>query len=189
MVHDKGQQIRQRIVAAANRLFYEHGYRQTSFSDIAAKADVPRGNFYYYFKSKDELLVAVIDDRLKSISDMLEDWDRTIPAPRARLQRYLQIPLNEAGDVIRYGCPMGTLNMELIKDRASLQARAEKMFDLFLAWLEKQFAALGKAGESRMLALQLLGEAQGAVLMASVYKDSDFLKREVQRLKLWLDEL
>ena len=52
----QGEEIRQQIVSAANRLFYEQGYNHTSFSEIAEAAAVPRGNFYYYFKSKDDML-------------------------------------------------------------------------------------------------------------------------------------
>lgn len=48
----KGQEFRQHIVETANRLFHQRGYKQTSFSDIADTAEIPRGNFYYYFKTK-----------------------------------------------------------------------------------------------------------------------------------------
>ncbi len=54
----KSERTRQRIVEAANRLFYHKGYNQTSFSDVVEAAGVPRGNIYYYFKTKDEILEA-----------------------------------------------------------------------------------------------------------------------------------
>ncbi|MGD9385294.1 MAG: TetR/AcrR family transcriptional regulator, partial [Thioalkalispiraceae bacterium] len=47
---NKGEAIRQRIVAAADQLFYQHGYENTSFSDIADAVGISRGNFYYHFK-------------------------------------------------------------------------------------------------------------------------------------------
>ena len=52
----KSDLTKQRIVQAANQLFYRKGFSQTSFSDVVAEADVPRGNIYYYFKSKEEIL-------------------------------------------------------------------------------------------------------------------------------------
>jgi AcrR family transcriptional regulator len=189
VIKEKGQRVRQHIIDAANRLFYERGFNQTSFSDIAGQAGIPRGNFYYHFKSKDEILLAVIDDRLTAIRAMLDEWSDTIPEPRDRLRRYAEIPLNDARDVVRYGCPMGTLNMELVKGLPVLQHKAGEMFDVFLEWLEQQFVALDKGDEARMLALQLLGEMQGAALITSVYKDGDYLIREMQRLKGWLDTL
>ena len=46
---------------AADRLFYRQGYEHTSFADIADAVRISRGNFYYHFKTKDEILDAVID--------------------------------------------------------------------------------------------------------------------------------
>ena len=61
----KSERTRQRIIEAANRLFYHRGYNQTSFSDVVEAAGVPRGNIYYYFKTKDEILEAAIDHRIE----------------------------------------------------------------------------------------------------------------------------
>ncbi len=181
--------MQQRIVAAANRLFYERGYNQTSFSEIAAAADIPRGNFYYHFKSKDEILAAVIASRVAAISAMLENWQQNIPGPRERLNRFIRIMLNDAQDVLRYGCPMGSLTMELAKSQLALQSQAARMFDLFAEWLQRQFVALGKGDASRSLALHLLAETQGVALISNVYKDATFLEREAERLAHWLEGL
>ena len=51
---------REQITAAADELFYRRGYEYTSFADIAAAVNLSRGNFYYHFKTKDEILDAVI---------------------------------------------------------------------------------------------------------------------------------
>ncbi|TNF20020.1 MAG: TetR/AcrR family transcriptional regulator, partial [Pseudomonadales bacterium] len=59
-----GMTTRERIVSEADRLFYERGYEHTSFADIADAVGISRGNFYYHFKSKDEILDAVIGDRM-----------------------------------------------------------------------------------------------------------------------------
>ena len=45
----KGEGNRQRIIEAADNLFYRRGYNQTSFQDISDATGIPRGNFYYYF--------------------------------------------------------------------------------------------------------------------------------------------
>ena len=68
---EQGEAVRQKIVDSANQLFYHRGYNQTSFSDIAEAAGVPRGNFYYYFKSKDDILGAVVDGRIERVRAML----------------------------------------------------------------------------------------------------------------------
>jgi AcrR family transcriptional regulator len=189
VTRQKGQQIQKKIVDAANRLFYQRGYNRTSFSDIAAAADIPRGNFYYHFKSKQEILSAVIESRMASIRVMLEQWQQQIGSPRERLKRYVQILVNEEQDVLRYGCPMGSLNMELAKNQLALQSQAAAMFDLFLVWLQQQFEELGMAGQSRSLALRLLSETQGTALLSNVFKDKAFLEQEADRLRNWIDHL
>lgn len=185
----KGQEFRQQIVEAANRLFYQRGFNQTSFSDIAAAAEIPRGNFYYYFKTKDEILEAVVDFRLEGIRAMLAEWDAAIPEPRDRLKRYVQILLNEERDILRYGCPMGSLTVELSKTQLVLHSRAREMFELFFAWLKTQLLALGCGRSARDHALHLLAVSQGVSLLVNAYGDAAFLRREANRLMLWIDEL
>lgn len=185
----QGEEVRQQIVSAANRLFYEQGYNHTSFSEIAEAAAVPRGNFYYYFKSKDDILNAVVDARLLRIRSMLEQWDHQYPEPKRRLKRYVDILLNEEPNIVRFGCPMGTLGAELGKTQVDLQARATEMFDVFLDWLKAQFLALGHGNKSRAQALHLMAATQGITLIAHAYADTKFISREAALLKDWIDAL
>jgi AcrR family transcriptional regulator len=185
----KGERNRQHIVAVANRLFYERGYNQTSFTDIADAAEIPRGNFYYYFKTKDDILAAVVDHRLAKIRPMLAEWDRSFPTPLARLRRFVDVLRNSEEEVARYGCPMGSLNIELGKAQPALKAKAREMFDVFRDWLARQLTELGFGDRSNGLALHLLGRAQGISVMAQVYGDRELLHKEADALDAWLDSL
>ena len=183
----KGEANRKLIIDAANKLFYEKGYNQTAFSEVAEASGIPKGNFYYYFKSKDELLDAVIDDRLDGIRQMLNDWEQEFNEPQQRLLRFAEIPLYEMDGVLRYGCPMGSLNVELGKTQLLLQSRAAEMFTLFLEWLQRQFKTLKyDKTESHNLALHMISVLQGAVLMGNVYQDRSFVEREVAMVKEWI---
>jgi TetR/AcrR family transcriptional regulator, fatty acid metabolism regulator protein len=53
---------REELLKAATRVFAKRGYRAASISDIIASAGVARGTFYPYFRSKQDILLAVIDD-------------------------------------------------------------------------------------------------------------------------------
>lgn len=189
VVASKGEKNRQLIIEAANELFYHKGYNQTTFSEVAEASGIPKGNFYYYFKSKDELLDAVIAMRLEGIRAMLAQWRKEYPEPRDRLKRYARILLNETEDVVRYGCPMGSLNVELGKTQLVLQSKASEMFELFHGWLVEQFKELGKGRDSGHLALHLLAMSQGAALLGNVYRDRKFIRREVEQIISWIDSL
>ncbi|MCG6965347.1 MAG: TetR/AcrR family transcriptional regulator [Chromatiaceae bacterium] len=185
----KSERTRQRIVEAANRLFYHKGYNQTSFSDVVEAAGVPRGNIYYYFKTKDEILEAAIKYRTERIAQMLEGWNGSYRTPIERLHRFIDILSNSADAIMRYGCPMGTLNTELGKGQGELQEQAENLFKMFESWLSDQFAELGYAGRARELALRLMAQGQGISTMSHVHSDAGFLLREKEHLSRWLDQL
>jgi AcrR family transcriptional regulator len=185
----KSDRTRSRIVQAANRLFYRKGYNRTSFTDVVDAADVPRGNIYYYFKTKDDILHAAIEYRLDVIRSMLEEWNRKFADPADRLKRFLQVVANSRAAMAQWGCPMGTINTELGKDQPALLADARRMFDLFAAWMTEQFAALGQGEQARDLALRLLARAQGLTVLSHIYADPDFLARETQELERWIDGL
>jgi TetR/AcrR family transcriptional regulator, transcriptional repressor for nem operon len=74
---------RGRLVAATRRVLHEQGVERTTLADIAQAADVPVGNVYYYFKTKDELVAAAIDDHAEDIQRTLASLDRH-RSPKAR---------------------------------------------------------------------------------------------------------
>ena len=55
----KGEESRQRLIKCAAELFWKNGYSATGISQILQQTGLPKGSFYFYFKSKDELAIAV----------------------------------------------------------------------------------------------------------------------------------
>ena len=177
---------RTHIVEAADRLIYRHGYEHTSFSDIADVVQISRGNFYYHFKTKDEILDAVINARLANTRTMLERWEAEGKQPADRIRSFIHILIANRADIKRYGCPVGTLCAELAKLNHASQAEANKLFALFRAWLRKQFAQLGRAADADALAMHLLARSQGVAALANAFHDEKFIKREVAQMCDWL---
>ena len=184
----KSERTRQRIIQAANRLFYRRGYNRTSFTDIVEAAGVPRGNIYYYFRTKEEILRAALAYRLEIIDTMMEEWDRNFPDPEGRLKRFVQVMVNSRETTADFGCPMGTLNAELAKDQRDLQAGSRIMFERFVDYLAMQFGDLGyDTAEAQQLAWELLARAQGVNMMTHVFSRPNFLLDQQQRLNDWID--
>jgi AcrR family transcriptional regulator len=185
----KTRQQRQQIIEAIDDLLYEKGFNLMSFSDIAEVSGVPRGNIYYYFKTKDEVLQAVIEHRLAGMQQMLEQWEKTLDGPLDCLRRYAEILLNEGNRVTRYGCPMGSLNTELGKVQPALQKISRAQFDLFKKWLKRQFKRLQPNGDAEAMAMHLLVHTQGIATMANVYGDKKLIARELAMINDWLEKV
>jgi TetR/AcrR family transcriptional repressor of nem operon len=177
---------REQIVAAADDLFYQHGFEHTSFTAIASAVKISRGNFYYHFKSKDEILDAVIEARLARTRQMLEAWESQASGPEARIRRFIHVLIQNQTRIMRHGCPVGTLCMELAKLDHTAQAHANELFSLFRRWLARQFSELGRKKDADALALHLLGRSQGVATMAQTFRDESFVRREVRQMHQWL---
>jgi len=177
---------RDHIVEAADQLFYRQGYEHTSFSDIADVVHISRGNFYYHFKTKDEILDAVINARLANTRKMLEQWEIEGDQPVDRIRSFINILIANRADIKRYGCPVGTLCSELVKLNHASQGEANKLFALFRTWLRRQFTLLGCEAEADALAMHLLARSQGVATLASAFHDEKFIKQEVKQMCDWL---
>ncbi|VAW58309.1 hypothetical protein MNBD_GAMMA11-2832 [hydrothermal vent metagenome] len=185
----KGSANRQRIVDAADHLFYSRGYNQTSFSDIADETGIPRGNFYYYFKTKEDILAAVVDARLTEFKGILDRCEKSASAPLERLHMLVDFPLLREKEVLMYGCPIGTLSSELTKEQDTdiSQARLTAIFDLLKGWIEGLLSEAGQTSRAGEISMDLLAKMQGVIMLANIYQDADFLHRGIKDIHSWLN--
>jgi TetR/AcrR family transcriptional regulator, transcriptional repressor for nem operon len=177
---------REQIVEAADALFYRQGYDHTSFADIAEIVQISRGNFYFHFRTKDEILDAVINLRLAKTRSMLERWEIEGESPADRIHSFINILVANRADIKRSGCPVGTLCSELAKLNHAAQGEAKALFTLFRTWLRRQFTLLGRAADADALAMHILVRSQGVATLANAFQDDAFIKQEVDEMHAWL---
>lgn len=182
----KGENNRQLIVEAADQLFYTRGYHQTSFRDISDATGIPRGNFYYYFKTKDEILNAVVEARVQVYGDILKGCEQKSTDPRQRLLCFSNMLSQFEDNIVLTGCPIGTLSSELAKDEDDLQEVSRAVFKMMRSWLTEQFTALN-CSDPDAKAMDLLARMQGVTVMASAFKDHDFIHRSLKELQAWIN--
>ncbi len=185
----KGEGNRQCIIKAADELFYRCGYNQTSFQDISDATGIPRGNFYYYFKTKDDILDAVVQARCNDFIEILAQFDASTTDPRERLLLLADMLRANEQNVLESGCPVGSLSAELAKDSADLQDKSRRVFGILRSWATEQFSALGLTQEADELAMDLLARMQGIIVMACAFKDAGFLQRSLTELKDWIRQV
>jgi AcrR family transcriptional regulator len=169
----KAQQARVRIIEAADALFYAQGFDNTSFADIADTVQISRGNFYYHFKSKDDILEAVINKRVQQLENIFTQWSADISGPEQRLLHYIDMITRNRGNIQQHGCPIGSLCSELAKLAHNKLSDANRLLTVSRDWLVEQL-------------MSLLGRAQGIATITYVFSDPAFLDQEVMQLKQWL---
>ena len=178
---------RERLVESARVLIHEQGAHRTTLADVAARAEVPLGNVYYYFKSKDELIGAVLASYQKEAAALTRAFERH-RSPQARLKALVQNWSDMRETVARHGCPMGTLCTELDKDENGRDRDAAAVMAIIIDWAEDQFRQLERR-DARDLALALFAGIQGAALLANTFRDPTILTRQGRHLERWIDTL
>lgn len=188
----RGTATRDQILNAAARLIHVQGYQSTSLDDVLRESGVGKGNFYYYFKSKEDLGYAIIDRTTRafverSLGPSFADVDADpITQVHGFLDRVLeaQRQRNCVG-----GCVMGNLASELSDVHEGFRQRLAGIFDI---WRSHLAEALGR-GQARgrlkaeadpsRLAQFLVAGLEGAILLSKVTKDITIMERCVEELK------
>lgn len=176
---------RERLVAAAGDLLHRQGAQATTIAQVADAADVPPGNVYYYFRSKDDLVLAVVDLRCEQVRGLLDSLQgRRTPGARLKALAHRWTEMRDL--VARYGCPFGTLSSEL--DREGTGPAAAGPLGLMIDWAHAQFRDLGRR-DARELAVAFVSGIQGGALLSNAFRDPDLMSAQVRHLERWIDSL
>jgi len=190
-----GRNSRDAILEAAARLIHVNGYNHTSLDDVLRQSGVGKGNFYHYFKSKEDLGHAILDQLVgKFIERTLEPCFADPDGPpmsqiRCFLDRILeaQRERNCVG-----GCPLGNLAAELSDVHEGFRAR---LASVFAVWRECLTVTLRRARGTGHLGAEACPEAiadflvaslEGAILLAKVTKDITVMEQCVVEMKRYL---
>lgn len=178
---------RERLVASAREVIHQQGVERTTIADIARAADVPVGNVYYYFKTKDDLVAAAIDGHTADVRAVLGSLARH-HTPQARLKALIRELMSQRDLAADYGCPLGSLCSELDKRTDGLARTCSDLLRLPVDWAEQQFRSMGRR-DARDLAVALIASYEGIALLTNTFRDPELMTREGRRLERWIDSL
>lgn len=176
------------MVAAAADLFYRQGVARTSLADIAQAADVLVGNMYYYFKTKDDIVAAIVQTHADQLTSAIAALERRHRSPRVRLKALMGVLAARRESVALYGCRYGTLSSELAKRAEGPDPLAALLMRIPLDWAEQQFRAMGRR-DAHDLAVELVATYQGTALLSNALGQPELMARQMRRLERWIDEL
>jgi AcrR family transcriptional regulator len=178
---------RQRLIEGARQVLHAQGVESTTLADIANAADVPVGNVYYYFKTKDDLVQAVIAAHTDEIKTRLASLEHH-RTPKTRLKAFVRMLTDQRELAARYGCPQGSLCSELDKRDDDLSRSCPQLIRLPIEWAEQQLRAMGRR-DAHELAVALIASYQGIALLTNTFRDPELMAREGRRLERWIDSL
>lgn len=180
---------RTRIVLAAMDLFSLKGFGSTSVADILSRSQVNSGSLYHFFPGKQDVLVAVLEFYRDGIHAMLLDpaW-RGVDDPIERIFALLGAYRGMLAETdCTYGCPIGSLALELHEPDPAVRALLEANFNAWTGAIEGCLEAgadrLPRGIDRRALAEFVLTAMEGAVMQARTSRDIAQFDRMVTQLR------
>ena len=188
----KGAATRDQILNAACRLIHVQGYHSTSLDDVLRESGVGKGNFYYYFRSKEDLGYAIIDRITRAFIERAlgPAFADSEADPVSQLHAFL----DRAVDAQRKthcvgGCAMGNLASELSDVHEGFRQRLAAVFDVYHSHLAEAIRRGQQRGRFRAdadaprVAQFLVAGLEGAILLSKVTRDITVMERCVEGLK------
>jgi TetR/AcrR family transcriptional repressor of nem operon len=186
---------RGKLVEAARRLFWERGYEATSLQDVVGRARAKSGSLYYFFRTKEDLLLAVLDHYV----DLL--WPAVIEPAFGRttdpIERIFSILGGYREGLIytgfTHGCPIGNLALEVSNEYPRAREKIAQNFEGWRKWIRK---CLDKAADrlpagvnGERMAMFVLAVMEGAVMQARAHHSLDPFDASVAELRQYFNRL
>jgi TetR/AcrR family transcriptional repressor of nem operon len=186
---------RERLVITARDLFHRQGYAPTGISQILKESGANGGSLYYYFPTKEDLLIAVLEWYRDHIKEDLIDLhtahiDDPIEKVFALLDGYRQMLLMFEFEL---GCPIGALALEISNThpsgRSLLLVNFEQWVDTIEKFLRTAEDRFPVDLELRSLSVHILTTMEGGMMLAKTYRSIQHFDQSVTHLRTYIDSL
>ncbi len=172
---------RERLLRAAKSLIHKKGYQQTTLADIAELSGVPLGNIYYYFKSKEQFVQAIVEERTDNFHALAREWEKD-PDPAGRLVSFLEMPKALCETIVNHGCPVGSLSHQFGKICGMEENIAGGTLKAHMDWATEQYRLMGNP-DAEELGCRFIATLQGGCLLANSLKQPELLLGQIRRLR------
>lgn len=178
------KKVKEKLLNIGGEVMLRQGYNYSGIEAVLEKAGVPRGSFYYYFKSKEDFGLQVIEQYARQVGSDVDQFlnDQTL-SPLTRLRKYFEIMCEKfERDRCRGGCLVGNLSQELSDQsdifRETLDSILSAMSTRFKSCLKQAQAYKEIPSDLNVedLADFVLNSWEGAILRMKVTKNTAALR-------------
>jgi TetR/AcrR family transcriptional regulator, lmrAB and yxaGH operons repressor len=167
---------KERMIAAARRLFREHGYLGTALSDVVTESAAPRGSMYFHFPGgKEELATEVT---LLHAADAIAKINRAAAASRTAAQLIAAFVGRERDDIVssnyREGCAMAPIVIESTPASDHLSDATRRAFQDLIATVAARLTEKGLPHDRAVqLATNVWTSVEGALILSRVLRSPE----------------
>lgn len=194
---DKAIATKERILESANELFYLHGYNATGLDKVIKDAGVTKGNFYYYFKSKEELAISTLDWQFqKVVTDLAKVMSNGNNSPLDTLFAILNLLADKQKSQLANGhicgCYFGNFTLELSTASEGIRQKVKDVFNEYVATFSSLLSKAKNAGEigdhidPDTASSIILSQIEGAILLDKARQESRTFDQSIDFIRGYL---
>jgi AcrR family transcriptional regulator len=177
---------RERLLDAAKTLIHRQGFYRTTLADIANESEVPLGNVYYYFKTKEEILETVLEQRWQKLQGTLNSC--CVGGPRENLIQLVKTVSKSSNKIAEFGCVIGSLCQELDKTQSELRKSADRIMHAQIDWASSQFREMGLK-KHHEAGFALIARLEGTMLLGHALQEPRLIKQQLKAICAWIKSL
>lgn len=179
-----GHSVQERLLHSAQALMLAKGYDATTVDEVCDSAVVAKGSFYYHFKSKELLGVAVLEHYYEGSMRALLDDAPLDEADPARLPlRFLDHAASKAHLIWSRGCLLGSFASAVAETSPAMQAKMAELFSRMASTIGGLLRAARWAADApppEQLAQLFLATVEGAIVLAKAHQDPGCIAQAVR---------
>ena len=185
------------ILQQAFDLIYRQGYQSTSIDEIIATTNVTKGAFFYHFKNKDEMGLAIINEVMfpSMNQSFFQSLQHSVDPVKDIYAMMKHLLLEDPYLKIQYGCPAGNLTQEMSPLNTEFSKALSKLVEQWQDALKKSIIAGKKAGiirsnvDARQVAYFVMSGYWGVRTIGKLYHNKDAYRIYLKELKNYLKGL
>ena len=167
------------IIEISAKLIHSQGYEKTSIQDILQAAQIGKGQFYYYFASKQDLGIAVVDYCFEKWNQrVIKDILESEADPKVKIEKMLECAIDvHTKNGSKCGCFFGNLAVELSEHNEIFREKTNKVFESWIRHLEvvldelMQQETLPLSCDSHALAQSIVAMLEGGIMLMKNRQD------------------
>jgi TetR/AcrR family transcriptional repressor of nem operon len=171
------------ILEKGARIIHKKGYNHTGLQEILDAANVPKGSFYHFFKSKEDFGLNLLDHYAAFFARKAGDLVKTDTPPLQRLKSFFHgFRCFFEDNACELGCPIGNLSQEMGDLNPAFRKKLEEIFQMMVSPVEKllkeaqERKELPRKMDTREMADFIINSWEGAILRMKVQKNPDALR-------------
>jgi TetR/AcrR family transcriptional repressor of nem operon len=189
----KEKNVKENLLKSAYDLFLEKGYYAASVDNICKRADVSKGSFFHYFKSKEELGIEVLKWYYAYATNLVMSGSfMKEPDPVKRVFGFIDHTEEVSEQLWGNGCLLGSFVTDLSASNEKVAAKVSNIFSGLTDRLSKIFypvAEKNKKVTAQELAEQYLLIIEGAIILAKAKNDWKKVISAIQNFRNYLELL